>query len=808
MLFDLRYALRRLAKSPGFTFVAVATLAIGIGACTATFSLVDAVLLKPLPFREPERLVWIENNGGGGLSGITTRVDTFLGWREQNRSFESLSAYFAFFDYGRLTLTGSGEPERLRGVGITDNLLPTLGIQPIHGRNFTADECRYKSDGAVFSTPGSVIISYNYWRRRFAGDPSVVGRTITIDNSPTTIVGILPPSFDFASIFSPGKEIELIIPFPLAAGTAAYGNTLFGIGRLRPGVSVQEAQTELTVICKRLQDSTLKAAGGFGAVVRPIDDALRGRFRVAFMVLAGAVGCVLLIACVNLSNLLLSRLNNRRQEFGVRIALGARPRHLIRQTLIESLLLALCGSLVGCLLASLATDALARLQTFGVPLLQGASVDPLALAVTVGLTLVAGVGCGVIPAMHLTDTHRDLVLQNATHQRTAGRSAARTRDVMIVAEVALACVLLVGAGLLLKSFNSLLQVSLGFQPKHAMAWRLDPPGGFKTGDERVHYVENEIARISALPGVEIAGLSDTLPLGRNRSWGAGAVGGLYPDGHYPLAFPRLIDHQYLQAMQIPILEGRFFDTRDTSGSPKVIIINQSLARELWPGRSAIGNKIAVNGESTVIGVVADVRHSSLESAGGNEMYLDIRQSGDWGGIDMVVRSSLPAAALVPEVRSALASYDPSMPNGEFYELERLVDDAVAPRRLITQLLGVFSALALSLAALGLYGVIAYSVGQRTQEIGIRMAVGAQRRDVLGLILRGGLRLIVLGVVAGLIGSFALTRVLQSLLFGVTAHDPLVFAGIAALLVTIGTVACLLPALRATRIDPIAALRAD
>ena len=603
MLFDLKIAIRQLTKSPGFTFVAIATLAVGIGACTAIFSLVNAVLLKPLPFREPGRLVWIENNGGGGLSGRTTRADTFNGWRDQNKSFESLAAYFAFFDYGRMTLTGTGEPERLRGVGISDNLLPTLGILLLHGRNFTAEECRYNA-------PGTVILSYNFWRRRFSADPAVVGRTLTINNNPSTIVGVLPPTFDFASIFSPGNEIELITPFPLTPETAAYGNTLFGIGRLRPGVSVPQAQAELDVICRRLEDTTLKGVGGFGAVVQPLGDALRGRFRGAFLILTGAVGCVLLIACVNLSNLLLARLNARRQEFGVRIALGARPRRLIQQTLIESLLLALIGSSVGFLLAIAATHALARLQTFGVPLLQGASVDPLALAVTIGLTLLAGVGCGVLPAMHLTGIHQGMALQNATHQRSAGRSATRVRDAMIVAEVALACVLLVGAGLLIKSFDSLLQVNLGFQPQHAMAWRVDPPNGFKNETDRVRYIEDEIQRIAVLPGVEAAGLSDTLPLGRNRTWGAGAVGGQYPAGKFPAAFPRMIDHHYLQAMQIPILEGRFFDTRDTSTSPKVIIINKSLARELWPASSALGRKIAVNGESTVIGVVADVRHSS------------------------------------------------------------------------------------------------------------------------------------------------------------------------------------------------------
>ncbi len=801
MFFDIRYAFRQLSRSPGFTFVAVATLALGIGACTAMFSIVNAVLLKPLPFREPGNLVWIENMGGTGLSDRTSRVDTFLGWREQGHSFEALAAYFAFFDYGRLTLTGSGTPQRLRGVGVSDNFIPTLGIPLLHGRNFTADECKYNG-------PGAVILSHRFWKAHFAGNPDVVGTTITLNNSPTTIVGVLPSTFDFASVFSPGNEIELITPFPLTPETANYGNTLFGIGRLRPGVSLQQAQSELRVINRRLQETTLKDKGDFGAVVRPLGDALRGKFRGAFFVLAGAVACVLAIACVNLSNLLLARINVRRQEFAVRIALGARPRHLVRQTLTESLLLAFGGSLVGVPMAMWATGLLARMQTFGVPLLADAAVDPAALAVTIGLALLAGGACGVLPALHLTRSQHAQGLQQATHQRTAGRATTVARDGLIVAEVALACMLLVGAGLLLRSFDALLRVDLGFQPRHAMAWRVDPPRNFKSFAEFNTYTGNLVRSVSALPGVESVGLSDTLPLGRNRSWDAGAVGGQYPMGKYPEADPRIVDQNYLQTMQIPLVSGRFFDARDTSEGPKVIIINESLARELWPTGNAVGRKIAVNGESTVIGVVANVRNGTLEQTGSNEMYINFTQCSDWSAIEMVVRSPRSPESLVPEVRATLTAYDPALPNGEYYELERLIDDAVAPRRLITQLLGLFSGLALTLAALGLYGVIAYSVVQRTQEIGIRMAIGAQRDDVLRLVLLGGLRLIGIGVAMGVAGALALTRVLQGLLYGVTGHDPLVYVANAALLTAVGLAACVLPALRATRIDPIQALRAD
>jgi predicted permease len=798
---DLKFALRQLAKSPGFAFVAIATLALGIGACTAMFSIVEAVLLKPLPLRDPARLVWIENTLGTSLSGRTLRTDTFEGWREQSGSFEGLAGYDAFFDYNRLTLSGTENPERLRAVAVTGNFLPTLGIPLLYGRNFTADECK-------FNGPGAVILSYGFWKRRFAADPSVVGRKVTLNGNPNTVIGVLPASFDFSSIFSPGNEIEMIISFPLSPETANYGNILFGIGRLRPGASARQAQAELAVISSRLHQTTLAKVGPFGADVRPLDDAIRGKFRPAFLVLAGAVACVLVIACVNLSNLLLARVNARRQEFAVRIALGARRGHLVRQAMLESLMLALAGSVVGVPLACGATDLLARLRTFGVPLLQNASVDPLALAVTIGLTTLAGVVCGLLPAFQLTRSGWGQSLQNATHQRSAGRSSSLARSGLVVAEVALACMLLVGASLLFRSFNALLQVDLGFQPQHAIAWRVDPPRNFNGFTDLNSYLDAMVRRVAAVPGVSAVGLSDSLPLGRSRTWGAGASGVRYPDGQYPFAYPRIIDRHYLAAMRIPLIAGRYFDGRDAPGAAKAVIVSESLARQLWPNGDPLGQKIDVNGQSRVVGIVGNVRDNSLEEAGANEMYLDFRQSGDWSAIEMVVRSARPSASLAPDVRAALAAYDSTLPSGEFYELERLVDDAVAPRRLVTQLLGVFSSLALTLAALGLYGVIAYSVVQRTQELGIRMAVGAQSGDVLRLILRDGLKLILAGVAIGLAGAFALAHILQSFLFGVTVHDPIIFVGDAVLLVLIGAAACLIPAVRATRLDPLTALRAD
>ena len=379
---------------------------------------------------------------------------------------------------------------------------------------------------------------------------------------------------------------------------------------------------------------------------------------------------------------------------------------------------------------------------------------------------------------------------------------------LVVVEVALACMLLVGAGLLFRSFTALLRVDLGFQPQHAMAWRVDPPRQFKNAAEGNQYLDGVVRSVAAIPGVDAVGLSDVLPLGRNRTWGVRAKGVLYRPGEGASVYPRIVEQHYLQAMQIPLRGGRYFDERDKATGPKSVIINENLARALWPDHDAVGQSITQDGGRVVVGVVGNVRHGSLEEAGRNEMYLDYRQTDDWSGMEMVVRSSRPPESLARDVRAALATYDSSLPSGDFYELERLIDNAVAPRRLTTRLLGFFSALALTLAALGLYGLIAYSVVQRTQEIGIRMAIGAQRRDVLALIIAGGLRLVVVGVALGLTGAFILSRVLGTLLFGVTAHDPLVFAGNAALLVAIAAAACLVPALRATRVNPIIALRAE
>jgi predicted permease len=795
---DVRFGARQLRKNPGFTAVGVLTLALGIGTCAAMFSLVHAVLLRPLPFRDSQHLVWIENEGTGGMSERTTRVDNFLEWRAQNKSFEELAAYFAFFDYFRYTLIGSGEPLRLRGVGISKNFLPVLGVQPMLGRGFTDEECAWNGRKAV-------MLNHAFWLGHFAGDPSVIGRSINLNGDPTEIVGVLPASFDFDSVFAPGMKVDLLFPFPLTPETAMWGNTLFAIGRLKPVVTIQQAQAEFEVICKRVAQAHPER-GSFGSRMTALDASIRGNFRQPMFMLFGAVGCVLLIACVNLSNLLLARANARRQEFAVRVALGATRWRLIRQALTESLLLALGGCALGIPLAFATTAGLARLQTFSIPLLQTTSVDATALEFTVAIAVLAGLLSGTLPALQLSRGSVRNRLDASGSRGSGGGLAALVRKTLVVTEIALACVLLVGAGLLIQSFTKLLNINLGFQPKQAAAWRVDPPRSFKSLVEKCQYYDQLVSRVAAMPGVESAGFSDALPLGRNRTWGVGAKGVSYPNGASPEAFVRIVNHQYLHTMQIPLRAGRFLEERDTADSEKVIVINETMARALWPGQDPVGQIVEVNGESRVVGVVGDVRHSKVEEPGRAEFYLSYRQMDDFNALDLVVRTTRPIASLARDMRVVMKEFDPTLPSTEYITLSGIVDQAVAPRRLITSLLGAFSSLALLLSAIGLYGVIAYSVGQRTREIGIRLAVGAQRGHVVNMIVGEGLKMAVAGVALGLMASLLLTRLLSSLLFGISATDPWVFAANAAVLITVALLACAIPARRAAKLDPMTALR--
>jgi putative ABC transport system permease protein len=813
LLQDLRFGARTLLKKPSFTLIAVVTLALGIGANTAVFSVVNALLLRPLPFKEPGRLVWISSNRNndrsssgslaaseGDLSGVTTQVGHFSDWRELNQSFEDLAAYFAFFDYGSYTLTGSGEPERLRGVGVSQNFLDLLGVSPALGRGFVDEEC-------VWNGRGAALLSHSFWERRFGADPNIVGSSITLNDEPATVVGVLPPSFDFASVFSPGARIDLLVPFPICPETDRWGNTLAVIGRLKPNVTIENAQAEFDLITPELQRAHPERNRN-GARLTSLQEQISGRFQTAFIVLLCAVGCVLLVACTNLSNLLLARAASRRKEIAIRIALGADRSRLVRQMLTESVLLSSCGAALGLPLAFIATEALTRTQAISIPLLQTVRIDARALAFTLIAAFVTGLLFGIAPALQVSrwDVHESL--KDASRGSSEGGRGAWIRSTLVVSEVALACILLVGTGLLIRSFLRLLDVDPGFRPEQTAAWRIEMGQKYQTPAQRNAFYEDLIRKVEAIPGVESAGLTDALPLGRNRSWGVQAKGETYTRETFPIAFPRIIDPGYIRTMKIPLRAGREFTARDNAESQKVMVINETMAQRLWPDRDPVGQTALTAGDEwQVVGVVGNVRHSNLEKEASLEMYLPVSQSGS-GSMDLVVRAKLRLESLVPSIRAALQSADPDLPTSEFQTLAQLVDQAVSPRRFVTVLLGGFSFLALILASLGIYGVISYSVNQRINEIGIRIALGAQTRAVLKLVIGQGVKLTLIGLVIGLGSAFVLTRVISSLLFGVNATDPVTFAGIAILLGSVAIVACYIPARRATKVDPMVALRCE
>ncbi len=795
---DFRFAFRQLIKNPGFTLVAVVTLALGVGANTAIFSVVNGLLLKPLPFHDPKALVWIANTGSGGLSGVTTTVANFKDWRQMNHSFQEMGAYFAFFDYGGYSLSGTGEPERLRGVGVSRNFLNVLGVRPLLGRNFAEEECQTVA-------PKAVLLTHGFWQRRFAADPTIVGRSITLNNQPTTVVGVLPATFDFTSIFTPGTRVDFVLPFPLTDETDHWGNTLAVIGRLKPGVTIAAAQSEFNLLNAQLHTSHPERGRGFGAKLSGLPEQINGRFWRPFVVLFCAVGCVLLIACANLSNLLLARAVARRKEVAVRMALGARRSQLIRQMLTESVVLASCGALAGLPLAYAATRALASSRAFAIPLLATVTVDGRALIFTLVVAVATGLLFGAAPALQLSAADVQETLKDAGRGSSGGRRRAWLRGSLVVSEIALACVLLVGAGLLIRSFNRLLDVDPGFRPERAVAWRLEINRQFADAAAQNAFYDQLARRIEALPGVESVGLTDTLPLGRNRSWGVGAKGESYAPGEYPNAFPRIVDAGYIKTMRIPLRAGREFDPHDLATTEKVMVVNETMARRLWPGRDAVGQIAKIGGEFRVIGVVGDVRHSGLDEAAGLEMYLLGSQLG-WGATELVVRTKQEPGTLVPAVRAALKELDSQLPTADYKLLTELIDQAVSPKRLIVLLLGGFSVLAMVLAALGIYGVLAYSVSQRTQEIGIRLAIGSPAAKVVKMVIGEGLGLAVLGIGIGVVASLALTRALRGLLFEVSATDPLTFVFNAAMLLAVAFLACWLPARRAARVDPMVALR--
>jgi predicted permease len=797
---DLRYTFRMLRKDSGFTAFAVLIVGLGIGASATVFSVVDAILLRPLPFHEPERLVWIANHDTSGLSGQTTQVGHLLDLRERNQSFSDVAGYFAFYGVGDNLLSGQGEPERLSGVPVSENFFQVLGVQPQLGRLFNAEECKWHG-------PKAVLLSHGLWARRFASDAAIVGHTLTINDEPVIVAGVLPASFDFASAFAPGSHFDLYYPFPLSNETNRWGNTMAVIGRLKPGATIGSAQAELKILAPQIMRAHPER-NDFEGKVTTLAEHVSGRIRPALLVLAGAVVVVMLIVCANLSNLLLARTAARQKEIAIRTALGAGRRRLIRQMLTEGIVLSCCGAILGVILTAAGIRVLTRIEALSIPLLGSVRADITVLAFCLLAAVLTGVVFGLAPALQVPATALHDVLKDTTRGSTAGKSRNWIRSALVVSEIAFACVLLVSAGLLVRSFLRVLDVNLGFRPEHAAAIRVDPDASYSTQARQNAYFDEVLRRVRAIAGVEAAGLTDVLPLGRNRSWGSPAKGQTYPKGKFPNAFVRVVSDGYLHAMGIRLVSGRDISERDSPLVEKVIVINETLARTLWPGQNALGQIMYACGERRVVGVVGDVRHLALEQGSGMEMYLPMRQCQDMSSVDLVVRSTLPPEELASSVRAVLKPIAPNLPGKDFRTLQQLVDKAVSPRRFVVLLLGGFALFALLLASLGIYGVVSYGVNQRTQEIGIRMALGASASGLQGKIIGQTLGLAAIGMLIGAVASWGLARALSGLLFGVTASDPLTFLGMPVVLALVAAAAGYLPARRASRIDPSIALRAN
>jgi predicted permease len=792
---DLRQAFRGMRRDAGFTTFVILIAGLGIGASATVFSVVNALLLRPLPFRDPDRLVWIAN------VEWSMQVSQYLDFRERNKSFSDLAGS-AGYGVGDIELTGTGEPERLTSAPVTQNFFTLLGVQPLIGRSFAVEECRGR-----FDTPPAALLSYGFWQRRFASDRGVVGRKLTLDNKPVMVVGVLPASFDFASVFAPGTPVDVFIPYPLTDETNGHGNTMQAIGRLRPGATAEGAQAEFTVLAKQLE-SQHPERNPVKPRLTPLQRHVNGRVSPALIVLGCAVGVVMLIVCANLSNLQLARLGARQKEMAMRAALGAGRSRLLRQMLTESVALSCCGAALGLILAVAGTRAIAHLDAFNIPLLASVRLDGDALGFTLLAAVLTGVLFGLLPALEVRSFAVGETLKDGSRGSSGGKKHAWVRNGLVVSEVAFACTLLVGAGLLLRSFLRVLNVDPGFQPEGVATLRIDPSFLFSGLAQQNSYLDEVLRRTRSLPGMRAAGLTDVLPLEGDRSWQVSGKGQVYPKGRHPEAYIRVVSDGYFESVGIRLQAGRKFTERDRASSEPVAMVNETLARTLWPGQNAVGQVLTQDGGRRVVGVVGDVRHEALEKAGDSEMYLPMRQTFDYPAMNLVVRTVLPPDRLAPAIRAALRPIDSNLPVREFTTLQELVDKAVSPRRFLVLLLAGFAAFALILASLGIYAVISYSVSQRVQEIGIRMALGASATHLQGRILLHTFGLAAIGLALGIAASRALTRALESMLFGVTPGDPVTFVGIGALLIVVAAFAGYFPARRASRIDPMVALRAS
>jgi putative ABC transport system permease protein len=792
MLSDLKYALRSLGKNPAFTAIAIITLALGIGANTAIFSVVNGVLLRPLPYPEPEQLVTLKSNQS---------VPDLDDIQAQSRSFESLGgATVQAADY-----SGGAEPVQIELGLVAADFFKVLGARTALGRTITAEDDRFEGERVV-------VLSHGLWQRQFGGNTGIVGQEINLAAQSYTVIGVLAPDFQ-----PPRATNEAFVPirvfYPLAA-KARGAHILRVYGRLRPGVTLSAAQSELRVIDHRMEQADPEESKNRQTVVLSLHERTVGNIRPALLVLFGAVGLVLLIACANFANLLLARMAGRAQELTVRAALGAGRWRLIRQVLVESVVLALLGGLGGLLLGSWGMDALLAVKPENLPRVENVYLDGPVLAFTFFLSLGTGILFGVLPAWQATRVELNSMLNSGGRGATAARS--RFRNGLVVAELGLALVLLIGAGLLGKAFWQITSVAPGFNPENVVTVRVDlPKARYELVPAQTQFREQVLENLNSLPGVSAAMVSE-IPLGGNAINHNFIIEGRPPltPGEEPELYSRSVAGEYFRVLGIPILQGRALTRDDRSDAPLVGVINESMARQYFPEQNPIGARIrwARSDEIqwiTIVGVAGNVRHFGLANAEEPAVYTPFAQSGQewkrWS--EIVVRSQgTPGPALVSQLKAMVWKVDPAIPVTKVRTMSEVMSISLAAQRFNTFLLGVFATVALLLASVGLYGVLAFSVAQRTREIGIRMALGAQTRDVLRLILRQGLTLSLLGIVAGVCVSLAGTRVLAGFLHGVAPTDPATFAAVALILVAVALVACLVPARRAMRVDPIVALR--